>query len=108
MMKGKKNGWITLLRNLLLLGLTAGVFLCFALAVNNLDSGRSEKSLEQLEEALRRGCVACYATEGVYPPTLEYLKERYGVQVDENRYTVFYDVFADNLMPDITVLENAP
>ena len=51
-------------------------------------------------------CVACYAAEGIYPPDLDYLKDHYGVQVDEERYTVFYSVFAENLMPDITVLEN--
>ena len=77
----------------------------FAAAVNSLDSGRDEESLRQLEEALRRGCAACYATEGVYPPDLEYLKERYGVQVDEEKYMVDYQVFARNLMPSITVLE---
>ena len=62
----------------------------------------------ELEEAVRRGCVACYAAEGRYPPDLEYLKEHYGIQVDEGRYTVRYDAFAENLMPDITVLENTP
>ena len=59
-------------------------------------------------KALRRGCVACYAAEGVYPPNLDYLKEHYGVQVDDARYVVIYSVFADNLMPDITVLVNEP
>ena len=38
----------------------------------------------------------------------EYLEEHYGIQVDRERYTVAYDVFASNLMPDITVLENMP
>ena len=50
--------------------------------------------------------MACYAAEGAYPPSLEYLKEHYGVQIDGERYTVHYMVIADNLMPDITVLEN--
>ncbi len=76
--------------------------------MNSLDQGQGEEAQRQLEEALRRGCVACYAAEGIYPPNLDYLKERYGVQVDESRYTVFYSVFADNLMPDITVLVNTP
>ena len=49
--------------------------------------------------------MTCYASEGVYPPDLEYLKDHYGVQIDEERYTVFYERFAQNLMPDITVLE---
>ena len=84
------------------------VLLFFSTALNSLDQGQGEEAQRQLEEALRRGCVACYAAEGIYPPNLDYLKERYGVQVDESRYTVFYSVFADNLMPDITVLVNTP
>ncbi len=57
-----------------------------------------------METALRRAAVACYATEGIYPPNLDYLTDRYGIQIDENRYLVHYEIFADNLMPDITVL----
>ena len=37
---------------------------------------------------------------------LEYLEEHYGIQVDRDRYTVVYDAFASNLMPDVTVMEN--
>ena len=58
-----------------------------------------------METALRRAAAACYAAEGIYPPTVAYLQEHYGVQIEEDRYLVFYDVFANNLMPDITVLE---
>ena len=83
----------------------AAVLLLFLTGLSNLDRGRSEEGRQQLEEALRRGAVACYAAEGIYPPNVEYLKEHYGVQVDEDRYAVFYEVFASNLMPDITVLE---
>ena len=77
----------------------------FATAVNSLDSGRDEESLRQLETALHRGCVACYATEGVYPPDLDYLRDRYGIQIDEEKYMVDYQVIGRNLMPSITVLE---
>ena len=80
----------------------------FAGALDSLTAGRSAEDLRQLEEALRRGCVSCYAVEGRYPPDLDHLKERYGVQVDEERYAVAYDIFAPNLMPDITVLERKP
>ena len=107
-MKRKKTPWGGLLRGLLLPALCVVVLVAFSTALNSLNSGHEAEDQRQLEEALRRGCVACYATEGVYPPNLDYLKERYGVQVDEERYTVFYSVFADNLMPDITVLVNEP
>lgn len=77
----------------------------FATAVGNLNSDRNTENRKQLEDTLRRGCVACYAAEGIYPPDLAYLEDHYGIQVDETRYVVHYEIFADNLMPDITVLE---
>lgn len=80
----------------------------FTAALNGLESGRAEEDQRQLEEAIRRSCAACYAAEGVYPPNLEYLEERYGVQVDEDRYAVFYTAIAENLMPDVTVLVREP
>ena len=101
----KKRHIFGLLKGLLTPLVIAGALLVFATAVNSLDSGRDEESLRQLETALHRGCVACYATEGVYPPDVQYLKDRYGVQVDEEKYMVDYQVFAKNLMPSITVLE---
>lgn len=107
-MRRRKAFWGPLLRGLLLPALCVAVLLFFSTALNSLDRGQGAEAQRQLEEALRRGCVACYAAEGIYPPNLDYLKERYGVQVDESRYTVFYSVFADNLMPDITVLVNTP
>ena len=33
------------------------------------------------------------------------MKEHYGIQIDEERYLVRYEIFAENLMPDITVVE---
>lgn len=74
-------------------------------AVSDLASGQDEEAMQQLEESLRRSAVACYAAEGVYPPDLAYLEEHYGVQIDEKRFVVYYDAFASNMMPDITVLE---
>jgi len=77
----------------------------FLFALGNLKQGYAREGRQQLEDALRRAAVACYAAEGIYPPTLEYLVQHYGVQIDEERYTVFYEVYAENLMPEITVLE---
>ena len=107
-MKRKKNGLGSLLRGLLLPLAAVAAVLWFATAVDSLDSGRSEEDLRQLEETLRRSCVACYAAEGVYPPNLEYLEDHYGIRVDEERYAVFYSAFADNLMPEITVVVREP
>ena len=82
----------------------AAVLLCFWTALRNMDAGRIQEGRLQLERSLRRAAVACYAEVGVYPATLEELTRYSGVQVDSAHYQVFYEVFADNLMPDITVL----
>lgn len=73
-------------------------------AVSNVQQGQQDEALRQLEDSLKRAAVTSYATEGVYPPTLEDLQQRYGIQVDGERFAVFYDIFADNRMPDITVV----
>ena len=93
--------WLPLFLVALLL---AALLLWFFPAVNQLSAGQHEEGRAQLEIALRRATVACYAIEGIYPPTLEYLKQHYGIQIDQSRYSVFYEIFADNLMPEITVL----
>ena len=59
---------------------------------------------QTLRDGITRACVQCYAIEGRYPPSVAYLEERYGIQIDEERYNVFYSGFASNLMPDITVI----
>lgn len=90
---------------LLAAALMIAALLWFFTAVGQVNRSSGEEGRRQLEEALRRGAVACYAAEGRYPPDVTYLETHYGVQVDEGRYTVFYEVFAENLMPQITVLQ---
>ena len=90
----------------LLVPAALAVLLIFTSALSNLQDGHASEGRRQLEDAVRRSAVACYAAEGIYPPTLEYLEEHYGLQVNRERYTVMYEVFASNLMPDVTVLEN--
>ncbi len=85
--------------------LIIAVALWFFTALYHMRDGQSAKGGENLETALRRTAVACYAVDGVYPPDLETLTARGGIIIDDERYAVFYEVFADNLMPDITVLE---
>jgi hypothetical protein len=93
------------LRGMLFPVLVAVILLFFMTALNNLKTGNREEGKKQLEQALQRCAVTCYATEGIYPPDIDYMKEHYGIQIDESRYLVRYEVFAENLMPDITVLE---
>ena len=76
-----------------------------SLAARGLGSRADEESLDLTAQAIRRAAVQCYALEGAYPASYEDLKERTGVAVDESRYAVFYEIFASNIMPEITVVE---
>lgn len=68
-------------------------------------SGRaSEQGAETLRDGIRRASVQCYAIEGRYPPSVSYLEENYGIVIDRERYHVFYNGFASNIMPEITVI----
>lgn len=85
--------------------LAAVCLLCFLSGISNVSRGHSAEDKSRLEKVLREAAVACYSVEGFYPPELEYLEEHYGVQIDKRHFVVRYTAIAENIMPDITVLE---
>lgn len=97
-----KNGKSVLVWVISIMLVCTGVFWLFS-ATDKVEEGSLEAGRQQLETALRRAAVACYAAEGIYPPELGYLETHYGVQIDREKYHVFYEIFAENLMPEITV-----
>lgn len=77
--------------------------LLFVLSFVTASRQSAARETEVLDGALRRAVVTCYAVEGKYPPSLDYICRNYGVSVDETRYSVYYDVFAANVMPTLRV-----
>lgn len=72
---------------------------------SQMESGSKTETLSQMELAVKQACVTCYALEGRYPPNLEYMSKNYGIAIDENRYIVLYQVFGQNIMPMIKIME---
>lgn len=64
-----------------------------------------EEGLRMAQEAIERAMISCYSLEGVYPASYEDLKAKSGLAVDEDKYIVFYEVFASNIRPSVTVME---
>ena len=87
----------------LLLFLAIAGVLVYGLNEAAASSGAEAKRIA--EESIRRAVVSCYALEGSYPETYGYLRDNYGLQIDEDRIIVHYEIFASNIMPDITVIE---
>ncbi len=71
-------------------------------------SARSdEEQRRSLEEAIHRNIVYCYTVNGFYPESLDYLLQNYPILYDEDRYIIYYQPVASNLMPDVTVVERS-
>ena len=75
----------------------------FAVGALSFAGKAGQKGEESLRRAVTRASVQCYAIEGRYPPSVEYLEENYGVRIDRDRYNVFYNGFASNVMPEIVI-----
>ena len=98
----KRWGWVPVV-----LGLAAFVIIS-ALVLRGVGRASSVSDREELElagRAVRQAAVSCYALEGAYPATYQDLKDRCAIAVNEEKYAVFYEIFASNIMPEITVTE---
>ena len=89
-----------------LIPLVAGVALLVASLVllGPVAGRRNEEQRLRIERAVQYAAIQCYALEGSYPAGVDYLKEHYGVNYDEQRYFVHYWPNGANVAPDISVI----
>ena len=99
-MQVKKRFPLAALISLLLIAVVLAVVV---VGVRGAAEANRGEAMRTLEDSLNRAAISCYAIEGAYPPTLDYLSENYGVYIDEESFIVHYEIFASNIMPDITV-----
>lgn len=92
-------------RDIFKLIVIAGVLILSVLLVNRISSAQDIAETELVKDAIRNAAVTCYAVEGAYPDSVEYLREHYQLAYDESRYFVTYEAFATNHIPDIYVTE---
>lgn len=81
------------------------LLLFFFKGMDTLGSASDAEQKKSLERALLRSAVTCYATEGFYPPGVDYLQEHYGIRYDSAKYIIDYQIEGANMMPTITVIE---
>ena len=85
--------------------MSVAVLVIVVIGTANAAGAQEQQEMQMAEDSIRRAVVSCYAIEGAYPESFAYVKEHYGVTVDEEKYAVHYEVFAENIMPEITVTE---
>ena len=104
-MRRKRGNALWEMLKLLAVSVFAVGVLCLVLtAVGRVEQGQQQENEKRLQDTIKKTVGNCYTIEGVYPATLEYVEEHYGLMVDRERYDVFYEIFADNIMPEITVI----
>lgn len=81
------------------------VFFLFFYGLNSVSSRTDTEQKTSLENAIQRGITHCYAVEGFYPESLDYLKEHYGIAYDSDKFYVDYRTEGSNIMPDVTIIE---
>jgi len=73
--------------------------------LNNAAETSWKEARQAAEDSVIRAVVSCYAYEGVYPDNIEYLIENYNLVIDEQKYLIHYEKMADNLMPNIIIMD---
>lgn len=80
-----------------------GTVLLLIFGSGRMENTAREEQEELLRKAINQAVVSCYAVEGRYPESLEYLEENYGVRIDREQYIATYEIFADNIKPQVRV-----
>lgn len=62
-----------------------------------------EAGIRVAGQAIERAVMQCYALEGAYPPSLQYLEDNYGLIINEDKYVYLYEPVAGNIHPIIGV-----
>ena len=73
-------------------------------AVSSYDEAYARARLDTVREAVYEALITCYALEGSYPGSLDYLADNYGLIIDRDRYIYHYSIFASNILPEFDVI----
>ena len=93
-------------RNLIIsLAVFVIIAVCFWCAADSVSERTQAEERMLLEAALNRSITHCYAIEGTYPESLEYLTKNYGLTYDEYKFYIDYQPLGADIMPDVTVIE---
>lgn len=87
---------------LILFFLSIVVFL-YGVGIISKNNALDEK--KNLQETIQKDIIHCYALEGIYPPTLDYIEENYGLMYNKNKFIVDYRSDGSNIMPKVIIIE---
>lgn len=84
----------------------AAIIVWFMVGISNTRSVSDEQRRSNVKQSVMNGAVLCYAVEGFYPDSLDYIKENYGLSYDEERYLVHYRYVSADICPSVMVYDS--
>lgn len=87
--------------------LFAIILIVFMYAIRFTAGNTLNRQEEALNRAMQRDIVQCYAENGYYPPSLDYIKEHYGLIYDEGTFFVDYTPVGGNIYPSYKVMRHS-
>ena len=83
--------------------LAAVIIYLIPAAAGRAGETNSAELMKNAEKAVVRAVVSCYALEGKYPESLEYLESSYALVLNTDKYVYHYMPQGSNIMPEIAV-----
>lgn len=83
----------------------AVIFCLMFLGIIQVAQANDRAQMEAIRTAINRDVLHCYASEGKYPPDLDYICSKYAFSYDSSKYNIEYKLKEDNSLPEVTVME---
>lgn len=81
------------------------IFIFIYFSFQSIQKSTENNRQDSLDKALKRGILECYALEGQYPKSLDYLVKNYHIIYNEDEFDIKYEIFASNIMPNVTIIK---
>lgn len=79
----------------------------FFRGIESVNESTIEKQKEGLEIAVKRSMAQCYAVEGAYPDSIDYIVKHYGLMYDKDQFLINYEYYGSNLLPEVTIIRKS-
>lgn len=81
------------------------VLVIFIGGISAISSSSIVNDKEILSDAIERDIVHCYCVEGMYPPSVKYMENHYGLTYDKDKFIVDYEYIGSNIKPNVMIVQ---
>lgn len=83
------------------------IIVLFIYGISAVSNSSVVNDQEILAKAIDRDIVHCYCVEGMYPPSVKYMQDHYGLIYDEDKFIVDYEYIGSNIIPKVTIIRKS-